>query len=30
MAWAIWWVLPDVGIPVPMSKNCRIPASLAR
>jgi hypothetical protein len=24
------WVLPAVGMPVPMSRNCRIPVSAAR
>ena len=30
IAWATWWVLPAVGMPVPMSRNWRIPASAAR
>jgi hypothetical protein len=30
IAWATWWTLGVVGIPVPMSMNCRMPASRAR
>ena len=29
-AWATSWVLSAVGMPVPMSRNCRMPASAAR
>ena len=28
--WATSWVLSAVGRPVPMSRNCRMPASAAR
>jgi hypothetical protein len=29
-AWATWWVLFADGSPVPMSRNCRIPACVTR
>jgi hypothetical protein len=30
VAWATSWVLSAVGMPDPMSRNCRMPASVAR
>jgi hypothetical protein len=30
VSWATSWTLPAVGMPVPMSRNWRMPASRAR
>jgi hypothetical protein len=30
ISWATSWTLPALGMPVPMSRNCRIPASRVR
>ena len=30
ISWATSWTFPALGMPVPMSRNCRTPASRAR